>query len=50
MFYVGKGKNNRLHSLQRRNIYFLNIINKERDKVSVRKVKDNLNEEEAFNL
>ena len=50
VFYVGKGKDNRLHSMLRRNSYFLNVIKKEQDNVDVRKVRENLNEEEAFAL
>ena len=50
VFYIGKGKNDRYKSMQRRNSYFINIVNKEQDNVDVRFIKTDLNEEDAFSL
>lgn len=50
VFYVGKGKNNRYMSRNRRNSYFLNVLKKEKNNVDVRFVKKELTEEEAFKL
>lgn len=48
VFYVGKGKNNRYKNIKQRNKYFINYYNKY--KCNVRKVKENLLEDEAFDL
>lgn len=48
VFYVGKGKNGRYKNKNQRNQYFKNYYNKYN--CSVRKVKANLLEEEAFKL
>lgn len=50
VFYIGKGKNMRYKSMQRRNSYFLNIVQKEKDLVSVKFIKENLTECDAFDL
>ncbi|WP_125154464.1 hypothetical protein [Clostridium rectalis] len=47
VFYVGKGKNKRYKNTTKRNQYFKNYYNKY--ECSVRKVKENLTEKEAFN-
>lgn len=48
VFYVGKGKKDRCRNVKQRNKYFINYHNKH--KCNVRKVKENLTEEEAFEL
>lgn len=48
IFYVGKGSGNRVVSMKNRNEYFKNIRTKY--KCNYRIVKDNLEEEEAYNL
>ena len=48
IFYVGKGNSNRFKNISQRNQYFKNYYNKY--DCEVRKVKDNLSEEEAFKL
>lgn len=48
VFYVGKGKNSRYKNVKQRNTYFINYYNKH--KCDVRKVKEGLTEEDAFNL
>jgi len=48
VFYVGKGRNSRYKNITKRNNYFKNYYNKY--KCDVRKVKTNLNEDDAFKL
>lgn len=48
VFYVGKGKNGRYKDTKKRNKYFLNYYNKY--KCDVKKVKENMEESEAFDL
>lgn len=48
VFYVGKGTANRYRSISGRNEYFLNYYNKH--SCDVRKIKDNMLENEAFEL
>lgn len=48
IFYVGKGKDNRVTSMKDRNEYFKNI--RKKYECNYRFVKKNLNEEEAYNL
>ena len=48
VFYVGKGRKNRYKNTTQRNKYFKNYYNKY--KCNVRKVKVNLEENEAFNF
>ena len=51
VFYVGKGKNNRINDLSMRNKYFLNVVNKiGLDNISKQKIEENLNEQDAFDL
>jgi hypothetical protein len=46
VFYVGKGCGNRLNSKNGRNDFFTNYLN--RHNCSVRKIKENINEEDAY--
>jgi len=48
IFYVGKGNRNRYKNVNQRNQYFKNYYNKY--ECDVRKIKDNLSEEDAFSL
>lgn len=48
VFYVGKGKGSRYKNKTKRNQYFINYVNKYN--CNVRKIKENLTEEEAFNF
>ena len=48
VFYVGKGRKNRYKNVLQRNKYFKNYYNKHM--CDVRKVKININENDAFNL
>lgn len=51
IFYIGKGSNNRYIDTKRsRNKYFKNIIQKEGNNVNVKKLYENLNEEESYRL
>ena len=51
VFYVGKGTGNRYLDVEHsRNSYFKNIINKYKEDVDVKIYKDNLSEQEAFEL
>lgn len=51
IFYIGKGKNNRYKELKAsRNDYFKNIINKYADDIEVKFLKQNLTEQDAWNL
>ena len=49
-FYVGKGKDKRIHSLVHRNAYFMNIIKKYKDDVDSEIVYANLSEDESFEI
>jgi len=49
-FYVGKGKGNRVLSLQHRNQFFLNILHKHADDVDHEIMYHNLTEEESFEI
>lgn len=48
VFYVGKGRNGRYKNTSQRNSYFKNYYNKH--KCDVRKIKEHLEEKEAFEL
>lgn len=51
IFYIGKGSNNRyIDTKNRRNEYFKNIIQKEGNNVNVKKLYENLSEEESYIL
>ena len=51
VFYVGKGKKNRINDLSMRNKYFLNVVNKVGiDNTTRKKIEENLTEQEAFDL
>lgn len=51
IFYIGKGSKNRyLDVVNSRNSYFKNIINKENNNVDVKKLYENLTEEESWEL
>lgn len=51
VFYVGKGKKNRINDLSMRNKYFLNVVNKVGlNNITKYKIKENLSEQEAFDL
>lgn len=46
VFYVGKGRNNRMHSMKNRNQYFLRYV--EKYNCDCRIVKDNMTDDEAY--
>ena len=51
IFYIGKGTKNRYRDKKNhRNQFFLNVINKYGEDVDVKILKNNLNEQEAWNL
>lgn len=51
IFHIGKGTGNRYKNTSNsRNQYFKNIINKYKDDVDVKILKDNLTEQEAWDL
>lgn len=51
VFYIGKGHKNRMYdTVGSRNNYFKNIINKEKDNIDVKKIYDNLTEEDSYLL
>lgn len=51
VFYIGKGCNKRwIDVVNHRNQYFKNIIKKEKDNIDVKKLKENLFEQEAYIL
>lgn len=51
IFYIGKGKNNRINDLSMRNRYFLNVVNKVGiDNITKKKIVENISEEKAFEL
>jgi hypothetical protein len=51
IFYIGKGCNNRyIDVVHSRNNYFKSIINKEGQNVSVKKLYENLSQDDAWNL
>lgn len=51
IFYIGKGSNNRyIDTKGSRNDYFKNIIQKEGNNVNVKKLYENLSEEESYKL
>ena len=50
IFYIGKGKNERFKSLNRRNNFFKNIIKKYKDNIDIKIIEKNLSEFNAFEL
>ena len=51
IFHIGKGTGQRyLNRTTHRNAYFINVLNKYKDDVDVKIIKDNLFEQEAFDL
>ena len=49
VFYVGKGKKNRINDLSMRNKYFLNVVNKVGiDNIEIKIIENDLSEEKAY--